>query len=88
MLEESEVICLAFGIVFMGALLFLARQKKLPRMPFIYAGIVFLFGAQIFTVTESLMWEGLFNALEHVCYMLGGVMFALGTWQFSRSKTL
>lgn len=86
MFQESEIICLAFGFAFLGAMLFLARQGRLPRLPRLYTGVLLLFGAQVFTVAEGIVWAGLFDVLEHVCYALGGVFFAAGTWRLARGS--
>jgi len=81
--QESEVVCLVFGAVFLGTMAFLNRQKKLPRLPALYAGVLLLFVSQVSTVAESFVWGFAFNLLEHVCYMLSGVAFALAAWRLA-----
>ena len=86
MFQQSEIVCLALGIAFLTALYFLANQGKLPQLPLLYLGVVLLFFAQVFTVTEDIAWEPIFNILEHVCYMLAGLAFAAGTWKLARAS--
>ncbi|MHC4715653.1 MAG: hypothetical protein ACYS5V_01670 [Planctomycetota bacterium] len=81
MFQESEIICLAFGVV---VLAFLVAQRGLPRLPLIYAGIVLVVCAQVLTVAEGVVWPSVLNPLEHVCYALAGVAFAAGIWRLAR----
>ena len=87
MFQESEVICLAFGVAFMAALLFLAKEKKFPKLPVLYAGVLMLFCAQVFTVAEHFFWGPVFGLAEHVCYMLAGVCFAIETVHLASMKS-
>ena len=80
MFQDSEVVSLALAIIFVVAIACLHRVMRLPRLPRIYAGAFFLVCANVFTVAEGVVWYGLFNTLEHLCYAAAGVSFALGCW--------
>ena len=83
--QESEIVTLAVAIAFIGSMAFLHRVIRLPRLPILYAAILTLMGGHCFTVVEGFsapgtLWYESFNILEHVCYALSGVLFAVGCW--------
>jgi hypothetical protein len=51
-----------------------------------YVGVGFMIGATVFTVVEGIAWAGGFNVLEHVCYALAGVSFAVACWRLVRTE--
>ena len=82
--QESEIVSLIVAVAFVVSLAFLRNVIRLPRIPLIYAAIFSLMGGHLFTVAEDVIWPDLFNILEHVCYALSGVLFAVGCWQLAR----
>ena len=82
--QDSEVVCLILTIIFALSMAILYRAERLPRLPLIYWAVALVVAAILFTVAEGLLWYSLFNALEHVCYALAGVLFAVACWRLAR----
>ena len=80
MVQESEVVTLILAMAFVLCAVFFSKSTAVPRAPLIYTGIFFIICAYAFTVVEGLFWRELFNFLEHLCYALAGIAFAVGCW--------
>lgn len=82
--QPSEVanliLFLAFGPVIIVALR--RTMKVVPSMCYVALGA--MLGAYVFTVAEGFIWPVALNLLEHVCYAVAGVAFALMLRQFRR----
>lgn len=82
--QPSEVanliLFLAFGPVIVVALR--RTMKVVPSM--CYVALAAMLGAYVFTVAEGFIWPIALNLLEHTCYAIAGVAFALMLRQFRR----
>jgi len=83
--QESEIVTLAVSLALVGSLGFLRKIIHLPRMPVIYAAMFTFLGGHLFTVVEGAfpaksLGYASFNLLEHICYAVSGVLFAVGCW--------
>ena len=78
MFQESELINLCVSLITLVIVVSAIRKQELPGVALFYAGFCCIFAATVFTVLEGMVWNELFNTLEHFCYALGGVSFAAG----------
>ncbi len=74
MIQENELITFIFCIV---ALFFaISNYKKIKSLPglkiFIISFIIFAMG-WFFTVIEGIIFEEVFNIIEHVCYICSSI---------------
>jgi Na+(H+)/acetate symporter ActP len=83
MFQESEIISLVVALVGAFLLVFVFARRSVPQLRRFYAAFFAIVAASFFTVVEGVFWEGLFNLLEHLCYMLSGIFFMLGCWSAS-----
>lgn len=84
MFQESELVCLALAIPLTIPTVLLARAVGLPQLSLFVGAVVSALAAAIFTVVEDILWFDIFNALEHTCYALAGVLAASGCWRLAR----
>ncbi|HUT02192.1 MAG TPA: hypothetical protein VM031_07045 [Phycisphaerae bacterium] len=88
--QETEIVTLVVAVAFLLSVAFLHKVIRLPRLPLLlYAAIFTLMGGHLFTVVEGLFplegfWYGFFNVLEHSCYAVSGILFAVGCWALAR----
>lgn len=81
MVQQNEFLTLLVAI---SVLIFVASNRNgLRRLP--HAGIclfafAILVAGLMFTVLEGLVWEYLFNALEHICYGASSMLLAVWVW--------
>ena len=54
------------------------RKHEIPGFVLFYAGFCCILAASVFTLIEGVLWNELFNTLEHFSYGLAGVAFAAG----------
>ena len=88
MVHENEVVMLLLGV---GVLIFILtsrlRLKLLPASNILTAAFYVAFAGWVFTVLEGLLWEGLFNYLEHICYAVSSILLTCWCWKvFARKK--
>jgi uncharacterized membrane protein len=75
MFEETELLTIIMGLVTL--LLVLANYAKLKRFKaahLIVAAFSFMFAGWVWTLIEGLGLFSLFNAFEHVCYLIGAIL--------------
>ena len=75
MIQENELITLIFCVVTLAFLLInYGKLKKLPLLRvFTISYILFSIG-WLFTVLEGLVFESIFNILEHLCYVTSAIL--------------
>lgn len=78
MFQESEIIALVVALVGVFLLIFVFARRDVPQLRHFYAAFFAIAAASFFTVVEGVMWENFFNLLEHLSYMLSGILFILG----------
>lgn len=78
MFEESEIINLVLGMVSFVIVVYEIRKREIPGFRLFFAGFACVVLARLFTVVEGIFLGGLLNTLEHLCYVLSGVLFAAG----------
>lgn len=78
MFEESEII--AMVVAFVGAFLLISvfTKRKVVELRYFYVGFLAIVAASFFTVIEGVIWNDLFNLLEHLCYLTAGLSFTAG----------
>jgi hypothetical protein len=96
MIQENELVPLIIGV---GVLVFFfaarARLREFPAWTVFAAAFYVYLTGWVFTVLEGL-WVGFdaevflaafFNMLEHICYAVSSILFALWSWKvFRRSR--
>jgi len=78
---------LADLILFMalGPVIVVALRRTLSPVPSAcYVALAAMLGAYVFTFAEGFVLPDLLNLLEHVCYAVAGVAFAVLLFQFRR----
>jgi len=78
MFQESELINLCISLIVFAVVILTIRKQEIPGLILFYVGFFCIFAALIFTVIEGVVWNDLFNTLEHFSYSLAGVSFAAG----------
>ena len=87
-IQENEIVMFIIGL---SVLLFILKNHLDPEghanlmgFPsynlFIHSYIILLFGWG-FTILESIIWEEMFNTLEHGCYAASVIMLVLWAWK-------
>ena len=84
--QEGELVMLFIGL---GVLTFLLRFRKgfkeTPELHLLFLSFYSFLLSWLFTVLESFVLYSLMNILEHVFYVVSGVLMAI--WCFRISKT-
>lgn len=90
MIQENEIVAFALAI---GVLVFFItarlRLREFPAWKIFVASFCVCTMGWLFTVLEGLwsglaigpLLESLFNAVEHVCYAVTSLLFALWCWK-------
>jgi len=86
MFQESEIITLIMGIVGICILFTSLKRFRFPGAEYFKAGFTVLFLSYVFTVAEGVLWQNLFNLLEHFGYLFSGCLFAVGCVRLSESS--
>lgn len=83
--QESEILVLIVAAFSVPMAMSIFRHPTRPMLPgAMFLGYACLIAAHFFTVVEGVVFHGLFNALEHVSYLLGGFFFATGCHSLAR----
>ncbi len=82
MIQENEILTLILGL---GVWLFIAVDrvslKGLPsRKMFISAFAAWTVG-WVLTLLEGFIWPNALNLLEHICYAISSILFAVWCWR-------
>ena len=85
MFQESEIINLILSITSLGIFLPFLRKHRLAGLQLFFVGFGLILAAQFFTVMEGVLWHEFFNHLEHLCYGLSGLFFAVACRRFPRT---
>jgi uncharacterized membrane protein len=78
MFEESEIIMLVVALVGAFLLISVFTKRKVVQLRYFYIGFFAIVAASFFTVIEGVLWNDLFNLLEHLCYVIAGLSFIAG----------
>jgi hypothetical protein len=82
--QPSEIATLILFLAF-GPVIIVALRRTLHPVPSsCYIALGAMFGAYVFTVAEGFIFPELLNLLEHACYAVAGVTFALMLLEFRR----
>jgi len=84
-IQPSEVVALVFSLIAVGAFWFILRHRRGPRLHMMVVGALCMIVGYVCTVLEGFVWEDAFNTIEHVCYALSGVAFAVGSLRLTRA---
>ncbi len=85
MIQPSEIVTLILSLTaVMGGYLIVRRGPR-PRLHAIYLGALFMIAGYVCTVMEGLVWKDAFDAVEHACYALSGVTFAVACVRLTRA---
>ena len=86
MVQENEIIMLALGCgIYFFVVANKPRLEHIPAWNIILLSFRFLLAAWFFTVIEGFFWNGLFNALEHVCYTCSSAMLMFWFYKITRA---
>jgi hypothetical protein len=79
MIQENEAITL---FLCLGTLTFIiinhVKLKSLPKIKLLIASFIFFSLGWFFTVFEHIIFEEIFNLIEHLCYLSSSII--LGIW--------
>ncbi|NLS96540.1 MAG: hypothetical protein GXX96_30755 [Planctomycetaceae bacterium] len=88
MVQQNEFLTL---LVALGVLVFVVSNRQglrdLPRSSLCLAAFLVLVAGLAFTVLEGLVWQDVFNMLEHFCYGASSVLLAVWVWLVSRGAS-
>ncbi len=88
MIQENELITLIFciGVLFFGLINYV-KLKYLPGLRiFIISFILFTMG-WFFTVIEGIIFEEVFNIIEHICYICSSTMMLIWVIIFFKKRS-
>ncbi|MFZ5774944.1 MAG: hypothetical protein ACOY3Z_05625 [Thermodesulfobacteriota bacterium] len=77
MFQESEIINLVLSLFSLAIFIPFLRVYSLTGLRLFFVGFGLILAAQVFTVIEGVMANVFFNHLEHLCYGLSGILFAI-----------
>jgi hypothetical protein len=84
MILQNELVTLILGL---AALAFFvvgrARIKNLPRWRLFLLAFAALSAAWVLTVAEGFFLPTALNLIEHICYAVSSIAFALWCWRIS-----
>ena len=84
--QESEIVNLIVSVVAIYLIFILLKKVSLQEFKLFIAGFCAIVVAQIFTVLEGIFWGDLLNTLEHLFYVVSGLLFVLACWQRKKSE--
>ena len=84
--QANEVASFVFGIIAAFVVLTFILREKLPSLRFVYAGFFAILAANFFTVIEGVLWEKVFNLLEHLSYAVAALFFTVASWKFGSDR--
>ena len=77
-MEQREVLSFLIGCCVLAFIVFQwHRLSKLPHAKYVVGSFLALFASWGFSVIEVLLWESVFNFLQHFSSGLGGILMAL-----------
>jgi len=83
--QPSEIADLVLALA-LGPVLVIAVRQVVPRIPKSGAlALIAMFGGYVFTIAEGFVLPDLFNAVEHACYAIAGVLFVVMLLQYRRA---
>ncbi len=85
MFQESEIINLILAIVAVFVVISPVQKIRVPGFHFFYTAFFLIVAALIFTVVEGFIWHAAMNFLEHACYAMAALFFAVACRQKHRT---
>ncbi len=86
MIHEDEIIMLALGIgIYFFAIVNKAHLERVPGWNLLLFAYHVLLAGWALTVFEGLLFPGLFNVLEHLCYACSTMAMAVWCWKVTRA---
>lgn len=77
-IRSSEVIVMLLGMGLMAFVLYQRRQlAQLPNRSILFMSLLAILAGWFFTNLEAVVWGGLVNLLEHLCYASNAVLMAV-----------
>ena len=81
MVQQNELLTLLVALsVSIFAISNRGGLRSLPHSPICLLAFALLVTGLTFTVLEDLLWEQMFNILEHACYGASSVLLAVWVW--------
>ena len=78
---------LAMGVLALGVLVFVIKYfsqlKEICCWKILLSSYIALIFACIFTLVEEFYAHDINNFIEHSCYMISSILFAIWCWRFS-----
>lgn len=88
MFNPGEVINLVSGVIALFFLPILIRDIKSFDFRMFKTGYYMLLLAYLFTVIEGVLWNEVFNLLEHTCYALFGFFFCRACMNLKKNQRI
>ena len=82
MIQQNELVTLVLGMSVLGFFaLGRVRIRELPRWGLFLLTYAVLCAGWVLTVLEGFFWPNTLNVLEHICYAVSSILFALWCWR-------
>ncbi len=87
MIQQNELVTLILGL---GVLAFFVlgrvRIRDLPGWRLLLLSFTVLCAGWALTVLEGFFWPDVLNSVEHICYAVSAILFALWCWRIFSDK--
>ena len=81
LIQDNELFNAVLALV---VLIFLVTQlrrlQKLPKRVILLFAYGTLFVGWVATLLEGVVWPGILNTAEHICYAVGALLFSIWCW--------
>ena len=82
MIQQNELVTLILGMGAMGFfVLGRVRIRELPSWRLFLLSFTALCAGWVLTVLEGFLWPVALNLVEHTCYAVSSILFALWCWR-------
>ena len=84
--QESEIVDLLMVAFLTPIMAASVRSIHIAGKRWFIAGYLALVTGYVFTFAEGFVWPDALNILEHACYALSGILFAVAAFQLLRAS--
>lgn len=82
MFEGNEVTNLVVDLLSVPLVIYVFRNRSLPRYRFLLVALVLMLLSHLLTVLEGVALSGPFNILEHLAMLAAAVCFLIGIFKY------
>lgn len=87
MILQNELVTLILGMSALGFfVLGRVRIRELPGWRLFLLTFALLVAGWVLTVLEGFFWPIALNLVEHICYTVSSILFALWCWRLFSAK--